>query len=596
MELKAKKWNLFDCFALMFRATPLWTVIYTVLNILEALTPMLGILTLADFVDTATNVITGAAPYSDVIRAFILMAGVAVYGYVVATCEWFIEVKLSNAVQYYVGEVFIRKRASLKYKYVEDHETQDLIAKVCGNPANDLLYRGEHLVWWLYHIVSNVSTLAVILASVWWSGLVGIAVLIPAVLVAVKNGKESYDTFAKTTEESRYMNVYNSIAGAKDFNEEKLTFGYLEYILGKWHERKKNVDKLNITNAMKVSARENAVSVLGWLMYAGIILSLIPALAAGSITVGLFVGLVNGVQNLVNFVRYSVAGQVQWYVTSRHNLDDLTKFVHLEDEPGALDTPADMTGVKIDKIEFRDVSFKYPNTDRYILKNCSFTLSGDEHYAFVGVNGAGKTTITKLLTRLYDNYEGEILINGRSLRDYTYAEIKGLFTIVYQDFVKYAIEFKDSIKLGNVNLDDDERMLKTVHQIGLDDALAGLHHGIDTPLGKISEDGVDLSGGEWQRVAIARSLYSDAPMKILDEPTAALDPIAESSIYALFKEVTKDCPAIFITHRLGAAKIADKILVIDGGRVAEFGSHAELVAKGGLYAEMYNTQKSWYEA
>ena len=142
---------------------------------------------------------------------------------------------------------------------------------------------------------------------------------------------------------------------------------------------------------------------------------------------------------------------------------------------------------------------------------------------------------------------------------------------------------------------DDAVMMKCVGDIHLDDVLANLHSGVDTPLGKISENGVDLSGGEWQRLAIARSLYRDAPMKILDEPTAALDPIAESGIYELFREITKGKSAIFITHRLGAAKIADKILVIDDGRVAEFGSHKELMEQNGIYAGMFNTQKGWYE-
>ena len=213
----------------------------------------------------------------------------------------------------------------------------------------------------------------------------------------------------------------------------------------------------------------------------------------------------------------------------------------------------------------------------------------------MGVNGAGKTTITKLLTGLYDNYEGEIYLNGKNLREYTLAELKGYFTVVYQDFAKYQIEYKDNVKLGDVLRDDDGRMVECTRQIGLDGVVDTLHSGADTPLGKVSENGVDLSGGEWQRLAIARSLYSASPMKILDEPTAALDPIAESGIYELFRDITMNKSAIFITHRLGAAKIADKIIVIDGGRVAEFGSHAELIRQGGIYAEMFNTQRGWYE-
>ena len=204
--------------------------------------------------------------------------------------------------------------------------------------------------------------------------------------------------------------------------------------------------------------------------------------------------------------------------------------------------------------------------------------------------------MTKLLTKLYDEYEGEITVGGRNLRDIPLSEVKGLFSVVFQDFAKYEIKYRDNIALGAPEREADEQaVLDATHRIGLDDALDALHSGLDTPLGKAMADGVDLSGGEWQRVAIARSLYKNAPMSILDEPTAALDPLAEKAVYEMFRDVTRGRSAIFITHRLGAARIADKILLIDGGAVSEFGSHDELMKLGGKYAEMFHAQSSWYE-
>lgn len=267
----------------------------------------------------------------------------------------------------------------------------------------------------------------------------------------------------------------------------------------------------------------------------------------------------------------------------------------LEEAEGANDLPAgDIGRDSLDSIEFRDVRFKYPGTVRYVLDGCSFRLDRSKHYAFVGINGAGKTTITKLLTGLYPDFEGEILINGRSIKEYSQSRLKALFSVVYQDFAKYYITLRDNIFLGNINGVDDKRIAEAIEEIDLSETLARLEKGLDTPLGKILEGGTDISGGEWQRVAIARTLVSNAPLHILDEPTAALDPVAESKVYELFGRISKGRMTVFITHRLGAAKLADEILVLKDGKIAEVGSHDDLMARGGIYAEMFEAQRSWY--
>jgi ATP-binding cassette subfamily B protein len=197
-------------------------------------------------------------------------------------------------------------------------------------------------------------------------------------------------------------------------------------------------------------------------------------------------------------------------------------------------------------------------------------------------------------------------LNGKSLGEYSQGELKGIFAVVYQDFARYFISLAENIALGSKLPDgggppgepggvDPERIEGILKQIGLEDAARDLPRGIDTDLGKIREGGVDLSGGQWQRLAIARALYRPSAVYILDEPTAALDPVAESEVYSMFGRISAGKPAIFITHRLGAARLADEIVVIDEGRVAELGSHDELMRRGGIYAEMFESQRSWYQ-
>ena len=594
-ELKRGKWRLIDCFLFDFKVSPFWMTTFILINVLCNALPYLRLFTTASFVDTALSVLRGDSPESAIIFPLVSLFAVFFSSSLLQTLEQTVRDMLRTKVWTVTKEVFFKKQASLKYRYIEDSKTYDLIGRACNEPGGRMYDRGTRVVWMAWRVMFIISLIVTVFAKVWWSGLIAIAAAIPAVVMAVRSGLDDYKTYFEVEKDSRYADRYKSFVMNKDYLEERTTFGYAPYAVKKWREAKLGIDKKNLKTQVRNSRRENIITSLTWVMYGAIMISLAFAVGRGELSAGFFIGFANILNTLRWNIGSGIAWDVRWSAQAKKNLGDLSEFSQLEEQEGALDTPADMSSFNFGKIEFRDVSFKYPGTDRYILKNCSFTINEGEHCAFVGVNGAGKTTITKLLTGLYDEYEGDITIGGKNLRDFTYAEIKGLFSVVFQDFAKYQIPYGDAIKLGDVNRDSDEDVLRVTDEIGLSEALEKLHSGVNTPLGKAAEDGVDLSGGEWQRVAIARALYGNRPVSILDEPTAALDPIAESAVYSLFKKVTEGKSAVFITHRLGAARIADRILVIDGGAVAESGSHDELVKAGGIYAEMFSTQKSWYE-
>ena len=202
-------------------------------------------------------------------------------------------------------------------------------------------------------------------------------------------------------------------------------------------------------------------------------------------------------------------------------------------------------------------------------------------------------SMTKLMTGLYRDFKGEILLNGRDIRTYDAKALKSLCSAVFQDFARYQVPARASIAVGLPAR--EARVEDAVRTVGLRDAIDALPKGLDTPLGKIYEGGQDLSGGEWQRVAIARALVSGAPVRILDEPTAALDPMSESRFYEQFAGMSRGVTTLFISHRLGSTRLADRIFVIDGGRIAEEGTQAELLAAGGLFADMFEAQRSWYQ-
>lgn len=245
-------------------------------------------------------------------------------------------------------------------------------------------------------------------------------------------------------------------------------------------------------------------------------------------------------------------------------------------------------------IEFRNVSFTYPGADVQVLKNTSITLRSGERLSVVGLNGAGKTTFIKLLCRLYDVTEGEILLDGVNIRDYDYEEYMKLFSVVFQDFRLLAFSVRDNVLLGND--EPDETVDGLMEKVGLSEKITSLPHGRDTMMFKqFDKEGVELSGGEQQKLAIARALYKDAPVVILDEPTAALDPVAEYEIYKRFDELVGGKTAVYISHRLSSCKFCDKIAVFSEGTVKEYGTHDQLLRlKDGIYAEMFKAQAQYY--
>ena len=245
-------------------------------------------------------------------------------------------------------------------------------------------------------------------------------------------------------------------------------------------------------------------------------------------------------------------------------------------------------------VEFRNVSFKYPGSDAYALKNMNIKFRVGSRLAVVGMNGSGKTTFIKLLCRLYDPTEGEILLNGIDIRKYRYDEYMNIFSVVFQDFKLFALPLGQNVATSSTY--DEKRVTDCLIKAGFGERLKTLEKGLDTYLYKqLDKDGVEMSGGEEQKIAIARALYKDAPFIVLDEPTAALDPVAEAEIYEKFNDIAGDKTAIYISHRLSSCKFCDEIAVFDGGRMIQFGTHEELLAdEGGKYHELWYAQAQYY--
>lgn len=592
--LENKTYKLIDFIRIPFMICPSHTIIKIINKLLLALTSSIKMLITANFIDTAHDIFNGAAQKNSIYLPLSLFMVIIAYSYLNWQLMSYVNLKLEMRMTMLYKKTIVEKRAKLQYQHIENNDTWNLISRTCKDPVEKIIGGFDNLLSISSIVIRVLSILVILITQVWWAGLVIVTISVPLFFLSIKAGKESYEANKDAGRHRRHADYLQSVLLGRESVEERTLFNFTDGINKKWHEKYEIARKIELKVELKNYIKMKGSSLITLFISLFIIGVLLFPLANGEITIGIFIGLVNVTLDLVQTMSWELSDIMSKFVKNKENLKDLSVFFTLSETDGALDLPCITNNFNFDNIEFKNVYFKYPNTQNYILKDFSLRLEKNLHYAFVGINGAGKTTIIKILTGMYDNFDGEILINEKSIRLYSLAELKGIFGVVYQDFSKYYISVKDNITLGNVLKYDEKSVWEAISFMELDNLIEDLPNGINTYLGKIKENGVDLSGGQWQRIAIARALYNPSLVRILDEPTAALDPVAESNVYKMFSKISTGKSTIFITHRLGAARLADEIIVIDDGKVKEKGNHENLLKKSGIYAQMFEAQRSWY--
>lgn len=595
MEKTDYSW--WDIIKIPFRYAPSYSASIAIEKILSGLVPTLQVIVTAKFLDTAIAVVSGDMNYSEIFLPLISVVLLIVYSWVSEELVKLINVKLEMKLREKFRVTITEKRAKLKYKHVENKDTWDLISRVSKEPEIQCKNAYNNFLELIALFIRVIGLLVVLVVYVWWAALIISGILFSLFMVSLRSGEDMYEANREVSKYRRRFEYLGEVLTGRESVEERTLFGYTDEINKKWEEQYETARKIEYNTDKMVYKRTMGRSIFTIFVSMIIIIILIRPVYRGLLSTGIFISISTGVIELTQLMSWQFTFYVTQFSKDKEYLKDLDIFMKLNETKGALDLPS-TENVKFNSLEFRNVSFKYPGTDNYILRNISFIIRKGLHYAFVGVNGAGKTTITKLVTGLYDEFEGDILINGKNIKEYSQSELKSLCSVVYQDFAKYFISLKDNIAIGNINSMNQkgsENDIKDSMKImGLEEAAEKLPKGWDTPLGKIKSGGLDLSGGQWQRIGMARAIVGNAPIKILDEPTAALDPISESHIYEEFEQISRGGTTIFISHRLGSTKLADEIFVIDHGSVAESGSHNELMKLDGIYANMYESQRSWY--
>ncbi len=507
------------------------------------------------------------------------------------------------------------KSLQLDYEVLEKQETLELIhrAKEGMNSNGDIAFFCDQLgsvvaqvAGIVYSVVlfagvcipvksANIDTLTGVL-NAWWSPFLLLAVCILMFLWAMaiqkKDGVRSQKNFDRNVKYNRrfgyFFGFLTRYKDGKDIRlyqmQDMITEGLRECNENNEKNSRIMMREVNRSNVGRWAI--NLVLQAASYLYVGL-KAMRGLISVGSVLqyVGAFGKFYDGIAGLLSvYVRVDVQSKY---------LSLFEDFMELENKKYEGTLPVEKRDDNKYEIEFRDVSFRYPNSPEYVLSHVNATLRIGEKTAMVGPNGAGKTTFIKLLCRLYDPTEGEILLNGINIKLYDYREYMSLFSVVFQDFQLFAFSVAENV--GTSMEYDEKKIVDCIGAAGLSERLAELPDGIRTNLYQLQEGGVEVSGGEAQKLAIARALYKDAPFVVLDEPTSALDPVAEYDIYKRFDDLVQDKTAVYISHRMSSCRFCNNIFVFEDGRIVQKGSHDSLMREEGLYSKLWNAQAQYYQ-
>jgi ATP-binding cassette, subfamily B, bacterial len=483
--------------------------------------------------------------------------------------------------------------ATLDLEDFEDSELQDRLERARRQAAGRTSLIGQ-----LFGQAQDAVTVAsfaagLIVYAPWLIALLAIA-LLPALVGEAHFNAQSYSLNYARTPERRELDYIRQAGASAETAKEVKIFGLNDFLIERYRTLATSFFEANRRIALGRAGWGSLLSAIGtvayYVAYAYIVWRTLHAdFSIGDLTflAGSFRRLRNLLENLL--MGFSqVAGQALY-------LDDLFSFFEIEPEIVPPPNPRPFPVPIKDGIAFENVGFRYPGAERWAVRGMTFKLHAGEILALVGENGAGKTTLVKLLARLYDPDEGRILLEGHDLREYDLFALRANIGVIFQDFVRYHFTAADNIAVGRIEARADRgRIVAAAERSLADEVIRKLPQGYDQVIGKRFRTGIDLSGGEWQKIAIARAYMRDAQLLILDEPTAALDARSEFEVFKRFKELSQGKTAVLISHRFSSVRMADRIVVLTDGAVEAIGTHAELLEQGGRYAELFELQAAGY--
>src|ERR1700736_5480286 len=442
-------------------------------------------------------------------------------------------------------------------------------------------------------VITTITLSATIIFYSPWLMLLLIAGVLPAFLGESHFAFLGYAKNFRQTPIRRQLDYLRQVGGSKEAAKELKLFGLSKFLTQRFTHLSDEIYRENVALSRRKLIAGALLSVIAYMGYYSAYAFVIWRTVTGVYSLGLWYLLSGAILQASNNLQ-QIFSTLSGIADQALFLTDLLAFFDMkptiQSKPNALPAPRPI----VRGFEFRNVSFRYPGSSRLVLNGLNFHLHPGERVALIGENGEGKTTIVKLITRLYDPTEGQVLLDGVDLKEYRLEDLYREIGVIFQDFMRYEMTARENIAVGRIEEIDDLALLETAARKSLADGVIAKIGGYDQMLGRRFETGVDLSGGEWQKGALARAYLRDAPLLVLGEPTAALDARSEYQVFQRFAELTAGKMALFISHRFSTVRMADRIVVLESGRIVEEGTHDKLTHMGGRYAEMFELQAASY--
>lgn len=530
------------------------------------------------------NMIT-TKDFNRVLFAFIFYICASLFSETVGSIMEYYQNKFQTLINYKLSYKIMNKCTKLSLKHFEDSEIYDKLQRV----QNETSYKPYQVFLSILSLITSIVTLfsAVTIIINWKPWVLLILVLIPITfsMYFLKIGQREFNiSWGRATDRRKSWYLSYLLTRDNTFKEIK-SYGIGQYVLNKFDSINKKFVKQDIKLFKRRSIFTFIFEFVQQACTATILFIIIYSALIGEILIGNVVGFINAL-NLIQSNCQGILNTVYTLYENNLYISQLFEFLDLEEE-NINDCNKKLKSINdIETLDINNLTFKYPNSSKSVLNNINLNIKKGQRIAIVGANGSGKSTLVKLISKLYEVKENSILYNGISLNNYDETQLKNCIAILFQDFTKYELTVRENIGFGNIdNIDNDEDMKKALNK-----ASATFISNLDEQLGLWFQDGRQLSGGQWQKIAIARTFFRDASLYILDEPSSALDPIAEKEVIDMFLKMTEDKIGIFISHRLSTAMLADRIIVMNEGEIVGEGTHQELIKHNSLYKQMYELE------
>jgi ATP-binding cassette subfamily B protein len=596
--------NLAPFLAMVWRTSPLLTAFSLLLRLCRALLPVAALFVGKLIIDDVV-LLLGEQPRAS--PAAWLESGrldwlawliatefaLAILGDGLARLVSLVDTLLGERVANAASIRLMRHAATLDLRDFEDAAFQDRLDRARRQTSGRMSLMGL-LFNQLQDLLTVASFAAGLLLYAPWLILLLLVALVPAFLGESHFNAQGYALDYGRTPERRELDYVRATAASAETAKEVKVFGLNGFLIERYAEVSAAFYAGNRRLALRRAGWGGAFTALGTAGYYAAFAFIVWRTLEGAFSVGDLTFLAGSFRRL----RTLLEGLLSGFSTTASQalyLDDLFTFFEVRPEILSPANPLPIPSPIRAGFTFEDVGFRYPGSEAWAVRHLSLTIGAGEVVALVGENGAGKTTLVKLLTRLYDPVEGRILLDGQDLRAYDLDALRGSIGVIFQDFVRYNLTAGDNIAVGRITArEDTARITRAAQRSQADGVIARLPAGLGQMIGKRFKNGVELSGGEWQKLAIARAYMREAEVLILDEPTAALDARAEYEVFSRFRDLGQGRTAVLISHRFSSVRMADRILVLADGRVEAQGTHAQLLAQGGRYAELFELQAAGY--